>query len=177
MTSRNRTTEEAHRTEVETRTGWSLAARAIVSATILSVGLLGATLACRADEPAAKIQEPEPILVELDTPDRGAPPNIKPIRIQRGETVQINSTSKTVWITIPSRYFLQAGGGSDWAVGDEMIAVKIDHGFARVKLSEDFPAPKEEQSVFFSILYFDGEEYYYQHGESPPRMIIPPTGP
>lgn len=177
MTSQHRFSGEAHRMKGRSATGWSPATRAIVCVTVLSLGLLGATLACRADEPAAKTQEPEPVQVDLDAPDRGAPPNIKPIRIKRGETVQINSTSNTVWITIPSQYFLQAGGGSDWAFGEEMIAVKIDHGFARVKLSEAFPDSNQDQSVFFSILYFDGEEYYYQHGESPPRMIIPPIGP
>jgi len=154
----------------------------VVLAVALSVGLLGTTLACRADDPApskpANATEKDPlpdVQLDLDGPEDGPPPVVAPITIHRGQVVQINSRSNTVWIVIPSHYFAEAGGGSDWAIGEEMIAFKIDRGFARVKLSEDFPASNEEQSVFFSILYFNGQTYFYQQGESPPRMIIPPS--
>lgn len=176
MTSHRQVPGNSRSTRRNPEPAWPLTTRALVCALVFSVGLLGATLACRADEPAVEKTEPEVIQVDLDAPDAGEPPVVKPIPIQRGQTVQINCRSNTVWITIPSRYFSQAGGGSDWAVGEDMITVKIDHAFARVKLSEDFPPSTEEESVFFSILYFDGEVYYYQHGESPPRMIIPPVG-
>lgn len=154
--------------------------RAAVSAIVMSVGLMGATLACRAEEPTTKAEQEPPadvIEVDLDGPETGPPPVIKPITIRRGQVAQINSRSNTVWVMIPSGYFSEAGGGSDWAKGQDMLAFKIDHNFARVKLAEDFPDSTEEQTIFFSILYFDGYEYFYQEGESPPRMIIPPSGP
>ena len=159
-----------------------LATQAVVFVTVVMVGFLGATLACRADEPAtggppgAEEKEPPPDLIEieLDGPEDGPPPQIPAITIRRGQVAQINSRSNTVWVVIPNQYFSEAGGGSDWAVGEEMIAVKIDHGFARVRLSEDFPPSDEPQSVYFSILYFNGQDYFYQEGDSPPRMIIPP---
>jgi hypothetical protein len=103
-----------------------------------------------------------------------SPPKIKAKYVKRGAEVQINARSNTVWVVIPSRYFSRVDGGSDWAIGEEMIAFKIDHGTARVKLSKDFPPSDEDQSVYFSILFFDGTNYAYQEGESPPRMIIPP---
>jgi len=105
-----------------------------------------------------------------------SPPKIKAKYVKRGGEVQINAGSNTVWVVIPSGSFSRVDGGSDWAIGREMIAFKIDDGFARVKLSEGFPPSDEEESVYFSILSFDGENYSYQHGESPPRMIIPPVG-
>lgn len=159
-------------------------ARAAVVAVVLSVALLGATLACRADEPVT-VKPANPgeqdlpadlIEIDLDGPEDGPPPVIRAIRIRRGQVAQINSLSNTVWVMIPSQYFSEVGGGSDWAIGRDMIAFKIDHGSARVKLSADFPESDEEQSIYFSILYFNGQAYYYQEGESPPRMIIPPTG-
>lgn len=176
--------ESLKNTTERSRSDRRLATRMVVYTVALSVGLLGATLACRAHDPAPgeptdtteKVPLPGVIEIDLDGPEDGPPPNIAAIRIQRGQVAQINCRSNTVWVVIPSQYFAEAGGGSDWAVGQEMIAFKIDRGFARVKLSEDFPASNEDQSVYFSILYFDGQTFFYQHGESPPRMIIPPGG-
>ncbi len=105
-----------------------------------------------------------------------SPPKIKPKHVKRGAEVKITCRSNTVWVVIPSRYFSRVDGGTDWAKGEEMIAFKIEKGSARVRLSEDFPDSDEDQSVFFSILFFDGQNYAYQEGESPPRMIIPPRG-
>ena len=184
MTSRHLVPPESQKDRTErSRTDRRLATQTVVCAVALSVGLLGATLACRADDPApgepTNITEKEPlpgvIEIDLDGPEDGPPPNIAAIRIQRGQVAQINCRSNTVWVMIPSRYFAEAGGGSDWAFGQEMIAFKIDRGFARVKLSEDFPSSDEDQSVYFSVLYFNGQTFYYQRGESPPRMIIPPS--
>jgi hypothetical protein len=103
-----------------------------------------------------------------------SPPKIKAKLVKRGAEVQINCFSNTVWVVIPSGYFSQVEGGTDWAVGKEMIAFKIDRGFARLKLAASFPESNEEQSVYYSILFFDGRTYSYQEGDSPPRMIIPP---
>ena len=64
---------------------------------------------------------------------------VAPITIHRGQVVQINSRSNTVWIVIPSRYFAEAGGGSDWAIGEEMIAFKIDRGFRQGETVERLP--------------------------------------
>jgi hypothetical protein len=162
--------------------GWHPATQVLVFSITMAVGLLGATLACRAaqpapGEPATKAeQELPPGVVEIDLYEvKGPPPKIKAKHVKRGTVVQFNSRSNTVWVMIPSKYFSQAGGGSDWAVGNEMIAFKIDHTVAMVKLSEEFPASDKEEYVDYSILFFDGEAYYYQEGgESPPRMIIPP---
>jgi len=186
MTSRHPTASETQNDRrPESRIGERLATEFLVCILALSVGLLGATLACRADdegpgEPTGTTEkEPSPDVIEidLDGPEDGPPPDILAIKIQRGQVAQINCQSNTVWIVIPSQYFIAAGGGSDWATGREMIAFKIDRGFARVKLSEDFPESNEDQSVYFSVLYFNGQTFFYQQGESPPRMIIPPSPP
>ena len=166
---------------------WSTSSRAgktkaAASMVALSVAALGITLACRAEEPP---DEPK-VVTEQESPakivevilDEGVsrpPPRVKVKHVQRGAEVEFKSGPNTVWIVIPSPWFARVSGGSDWAIGKEMIAFKIDHGTARVKLSEDFPASKEDQVVHYSILFFDGEMFYYQEGESPPRMIIPPS--
>jgi len=158
--------------------------KAAASIVTLLVAALGITLACRAEEPP---EEPKVVsehesttkLVEIDL-DEGVsrpPPKVKVKHVQRGAEVEFASRSNTVWIVIPSQYFVKVSGGSDWAIGKEMIAFKIDHGVARVRLSEDFPASDEDQYVHYSILSSDGQEFYYQEGESPPRMIIPPSPP
>jgi len=118
----------------------------------------------------------EVIEFDLDPEQTGPPPKVLEKHVRPGSVVQFNSISNTVWIVIPSQYFEPAGGGSDWAVGKEMISFKIDHGIARAKLSEAFPKSPNEQIVTYSILFFNGDRYYYQEGNSPPRMIIPPTG-
>ena len=168
-----------HRWSTSSRAGKTKAAASIIT---LLVAALGITLACRAEEPpdepkVVTEQESPTGLVEIDL-DEGIsrpPPKVKVRHVQRGAEVVFSSESNTVWVVIPSQYFARVSGGSDWAIGKEMIAFKIDHGIARVKLSEDFPASDEDQYVHYSILIFDGHTFYYQEGESPPRMIIPPS--
>lgn len=179
MTKHHRGSTQARhgtaRPEILTR----LYVRVVVSILAVTVGLLATTSACRADEPDAESKTEssiEPGLIELDE-GIPTPPKIKPKYVKRGEVIQINSMSNTVWVVIPSPYFSRVSGGSDWAIGEEMIAFKIDHGFARVKLADDFPPSDEEQSIYYSILFFDGQTFAYQEGESPPRMIIPPSLP
>ncbi len=182
MTPHHHIVEKAQHTTRRSKPRWSLVTRAVVSAMVLSVALLGATLACRAEDPAnvesTNTTTEEPLLDgEIDLEEGiASPPKIKAKYVKRGAEVQINARSNTVWVVIPSRYFSKVDGGSDWAIGEEMIAFKIDHGIARVKLSKDFPASNEDQSVYYSILFFDGKNYAYQEGQSPPRMIIPPGG-
>lgn len=170
---------EGFRWSTSSRAGKTRAAASVIT---LLVAALGISLACRAEEPpdepkvvTGQEAPTEPTVIDLDEGDSRPPPRVKAKHVKRGAEVDFVSGPNTVWVVIPSRYFSKVSGGKDWAIGDEMIAFKIDHGVARVKLAADFPASDEDQVIHYSILSFDGQTFYYQDGNSPPRMIIPPV--
>jgi hypothetical protein len=99
---------------------------------------------------------------------------VKTITVQRGEGIKFIVRNLTAWILIPDGKLEPGSGGTDWTVTDSYIAVKIDRGNATVVVPDDYPHSKEPTEIWYSVLVEDGVQWDYAHGDSPPRMIIPP---
>lgn len=100
---------------------------------------------------------------------------VKAITVRRGEGIRFIARNLDVWILIPDGKLEPGSGGTDWTVTDSYIAFRIDKGNATVVVPADYPESEHEREIFYSVLVEDGVRWDYIHGDSPPRMIIPPT--
>ena len=99
---------------------------------------------------------------------------VKVVTVQRGEGVKFIVRNLTTWILIPDGRLEQGSGGTDWRISDSYIAFKVDKGNATVIVPEDYPDSEFLQEISYSVLVTDGKNWDYIHGESPPKIIIPP---
>jgi hypothetical protein len=117
------------------------------------------------------------LLIEVDSKTK---PRILELKATAGDIINFKVAGGTAAITIPVRgRFLDGctfkpigyGQNSDLEVQRLEHCVIEDGKSARFQLYED---PKDEMSVWYTVICEDAYGWYFAHGSSPPRMIIRP---
>ena len=99
---------------------------------------------------------------------------VKTVTVKRGEGIRFIAKNLSAWILIPDGGLVRGSGGTDWVVTASYIAFRIDKGNATVVVPTDYPRSEVPTEIYFSVLVQEDTHWDYIHGDSPPRMIIPP---
>ena len=98
---------------------------------------------------------------------------VKVVEVKQGQRIKFIAANLTVFIVIPDNRLQKGNGCEDWISTASYVAFRIDKGNATVFVPEDYPAPENGTSIWYSVMIHDGTEWEYLHGENPPpRMII-----
>jgi hypothetical protein len=107
---------------------------------------------------------------------------IPAIRVHRGGTIMFTAATGTAFFLFPDKGLGTVVDGVDMVAGGPFVAFKVGDGRIGVlKVPRGFPDSKNDVEIPYSVLACTGEgigmKCQYVEGKSPPKIIIPPSGP